>query len=207
MASFYERYWKVKKENTLIDFNWKWPVVKKYIPTDKNNILDFGCGAGEIIKATAKISKNSIFTGVDVSKDALRRAKERFPKSVHLYQVDDGLKLPFKNNSFDFITALDVIEHVYDTDNTFDELGRVLKMGGKILITTPFNGSIKIILFILMGFFDKYFDPIGPHIRFFNPKSLSMILEKRNFEIVNKGYFGRFYPLSRGFYILAKKLG
>lgn len=206
MINFYERYWQVKKENTLIDFNWKWPVVKKFIPTDKNNILDFGCGAGEIIKATAKISKNSIFTGVDVSKDALQRAKKRFPKSVQLHQVNDGSKLPFKKESFNFITALDVIEHVYDTDNTFDELGRVLKKGGKILITTPFNGSLKIILFIILGFFDKYFDPVGPHIRFFNPKSLSMILEKRNFEIVNNGYYGRFYPLSRGFYILAKKL-
>jgi ubiquinone/menaquinone biosynthesis C-methylase UbiE len=205
MGTFYEQYWKNKKKNSLVDFNWKWPAIKKYIPVEKINILDFGCGTGEIIKASIKISNKSTFTGIDISNNAIRRAKKRFDKSVHFYQVEDGAKFPLKSGSFDYITALDVIEHIYDVDKAISELHRVLKKKGKILITTPFNGAVKIILFTLLGYFDKYFDPIGPHIRFFNPRSLSKVLTNHRFNIKKIGYFGRFYPLSRGFYVISQK--
>lgn len=206
MKHYYERYWKIRKDGIMDDFYWKWPKIKHFIPNEVSNILDFGCGSGEIIKQSLKISKKSKFTGIDISKDVLARARRRLPKNTNLIQVGDGERFPIKSRLFNFITALDVIEHVYDVENTITEFNRTLKINGKILISTPFNGAIKILLFTALGYFDRYFNPVGPHIRFFNPKTLCSLLKRHSFKINKIGYYGRFYPLSRGFYILATKM-
>ena len=50
----------------------------------------------------------------------------------------DGKTLPFDNNHFDSIFLSEVCEHLFDVDATFTEINRVLKPGGKVMITMPF---------------------------------------------------------------------
>jgi ubiquinone/menaquinone biosynthesis C-methylase UbiE len=203
MPNFYEKYWKYK-DAFLSDFNLKWPVLSGFIPRDRNIlVVDFGCGNGEILKEIKKINPALKCIGLDVSNEALRQAKEKNP-DVDFFKIEDGEKLPLKDSSIDFVFSSEVIEHIYDTQNAFKELSRILKPGGKALITTPYHGLIKNIILALF-YFDDHFNPTGPHIRFFTQKSLYLLLEDNNFKIIKRGYYGRFYPIPHSIYVLVQK--
>lgn len=202
MKKYYERYWENQEE--LEDFHYKWPAVKKFIPKDKAiKLLDFGCGKGAFISEILKINPKLKITGADISNTAIKSLRKKI-NYLKFVLIKENRKLPFKKGEFDFITALDVIEHVYDTEEILKELRRILKPGGKILISVPYHGLIKNLIISLL-FFEINFDPFGPHIRFFTKKSLVKCLEKTGLKPLETGYFGRFYPLSRGMYILAQK--
>lgn len=201
MKPFYERYWSNRKD--LEDSCYKWQAIKNLIPRDPNlKILDFGCGKGAITEEIIKINPRIYITGVDISSKAINVIKKKI-KTHEFIRINNEQKLPFKSNTFDFILALDVIEHIYDTELILKELQRVLKKNGKILISVPYHGIMKNIILSLF-FFEKVFDPIGPHIRFFTSKSLKKMC--KDFKIIKLGYFGRFWPLWRGMFIFCQKI-
>lgn len=200
---FYEKYW-IREYGCLSDFNLKWPKLKKFISLDKKMIIvDFGCGNGKIIQEMKKINSLAEYIGLDVSAAALKAASVNSP-DCKFYKIEDGGSLPLKNNSADLIFASEVVEHIYDTENAFSEITRILKPGGKLLLTTPYHGLIKNILIAIFAF-DKHFNPVGPHIRFFTKKTLFLLLGKNGFEIEKYGFYGRFYPLFHSIYVLARK--
>lgn len=202
MSKFYEKYWKDKE--VLEDFHYKWPVIKRLIPQEiKISILDFGCGKGKIIDEIVNINHKADITGVDVSNTALNFAKKKF-KKFKFIKIEDGEKLPFNKNSFDFIISSDVLEHVYNTQNVFKELSRVLKPQGRILISVPYNGLIKNTI-ITLFFFEFIFNPRSPHIRFYTKRTLLHEIKSVGLTPVKFGYFGRFYPLSKGMFCLCEK--
>jgi SAM-dependent methyltransferase len=94
------------------------------------HILDVGCGTGGNLEMLEKFGAAE---GVDVSDDALEFCKSKGLK------VHKGLaeKLPFADESFDVVTALDVVEHLDDDIAGLKEMHRVLKSGGKTLIFVP----------------------------------------------------------------------
>lgn len=205
MSLFYDEYWDNCQKGYLGDFSFKWPVIKKFIPTEEGlNILDFGCGIGELAGDIQEINPKSKIFGVDTSEKAIKKARDRF-KNLTFYAVQEEQSLPLETGKIDFILAADVIEHIYSTEKTFLEFVRVLRVGGKILITTPYCGFLKNLL-VTLFWFDLIFDVCGPHIRFYTKKSLIKILKKFGFKIEKFGYYGRFYPFSKGMYVLAIKL-
>lgn len=202
MKKYYERYWDEREE--MGDFKIKWNAVKSNIPIEKGlKFLDFGCGKGLLLEEILKINPSLEATGADVSKTALEFAKKAFPKA-NFIKIEEGEKLPFKNNSFDFILAADVLEHVYDTDLIFSELSRILKPSGKIFISVPYHGMFKNIVISFIGF-DFYFDPRQPHIRFYTKNNLFKMVKENGLTVVSNGYYGRIYPLSHGMYVVCKK--
>jgi 2-polyprenyl-3-methyl-5-hydroxy-6-metoxy-1,4-benzoquinol methylase len=201
---YYEKYWNSLKNRELKDFVYKWPVLSSYISIlTKGTILDFGCGDGKILDEIAKLNPGANLIGTDVSDIAIKEAKKAVPNARYIKICDGGI-IPLKDNSIDFIVALDVIEHVFDTENMFNELARIIKSGGQILISTPFCGFIKNVLIAMIGF-ETVYDPTGPHIRYYTKKSLTRCLTDCGFYPVKWGVFGRFYPISKGMYVLARK--
>jgi SAM-dependent methyltransferase len=93
-------------------------------------ILDVGCGTGANLEMLANFGASE---GVDVSDDALEFCRAKGLK------VHKGLaeKLPFDDQSFDVVTALDVVEHLDDDVAGLKEMHRILKTGGKTLIFVP----------------------------------------------------------------------
>lgn len=201
--NYYERYW--KRKEVLEDFSYKWPVLKPLIPKkDKIKILDFGCGKGKILSEMKMVNSKAEFYAVDVSKKALDFIKRKDLTTV-LKKIDDGGKIPFKDNLFDFIIASDVLEHVYDTENAFAELSRTLKKNGKILISVPYNGLLKRVI-IALFFFDQIYEPSTPHIRSYTKNNILKYLNKNGIKMIKVGYYGRFYPFSSGMFVLGKKI-
>lgn len=93
-------------------------------------ILNIGAGTGGTIPTLEKHGK---VTNVDTSEEAIAFLK----KSGYTVKKIDGKKLPFKDHSFDIITALDVLEHVEDEEKTLKEWTRVLKPDGHLVLTVP----------------------------------------------------------------------
>ncbi|MDQ3180357.1 MAG: class I SAM-dependent methyltransferase [Acidobacteriota bacterium] len=93
-------------------------------------ILDVGCGTGANLEMLANFGTAE---GVDVSDDALEFCRQKGLKA------HKGLaeSLPFADESFDVVTALDVVEHLDDDVAGLKEMNRVLKSGGKTLIFVP----------------------------------------------------------------------
>lgn len=104
--------------------------VSNYAPLLEGEVLDYGCG----LKPYKGLFINSSrYVGVDIENPGHDHSKEE----VDVYY--DGRQLPFADNSFDSIFSSEVLEHVVDLVNSFSEIKRVVKPGGKILLTVPFS--------------------------------------------------------------------
>lgn len=90
-------------------------------------LLDAGCGAGKKIKIIDKIFYRLIIIGIDLSKVSLIYAHKN-NKKAHLL-MGDIENLPIRNESVDYITFFDVLEHLLNLNNTLRESHRVLKNG------------------------------------------------------------------------------
>jgi ubiquinone/menaquinone biosynthesis C-methylase UbiE len=206
MSTFWERKWsKVKdSERDFTNLNSKWPTLSRYIPKKEGIIIvDLGCGDGIVSKEILNINPNARYIGLDVSEVALGIASNRLP-GVEFYKINSDGKLPLENDLADFVFTSEVIEHVYDTEYAFSEMARILKPGGRLLLTTPYHGFFKNLLIVLLGF-DRHFDPTGITIRYFSKKSLFSCLRKVSLKILSYSYFGRFRPFPMSIIVLAEK--
>jgi SAM-dependent methyltransferase len=91
--------------------------------------MDFGCGSKPY---QALFTGVTAYIGVDYNGQGHNHENEQ----IDVYY--DGITIPFEDNSFDSILTNEVLEHIFNLEEIIGELYRVLKPGGKILITTPF---------------------------------------------------------------------
>lgn len=103
---------------------------------DKNmKILDVGCGDGYLLE---QIKENFTFNelyGIDISIRRLNLAKKRLGDGIFLNS--EAEKLPFPDEYFDILLCVEVLEHLSNPLQCIVEMKRVLKSGGKIILTTP----------------------------------------------------------------------
>lgn len=104
-------------------------------PKGATSILDFGCGQGAWTRALSETFPDAKITGVDISMNALRRARKRHAGHGHV--LYDGCRAPFRDGCFGFVFSFHVLEHVYDVDAAIGEVSRLLKPGGHALIIMP----------------------------------------------------------------------
>ena len=150
-------------------------------------LLDVGCGDGTF--ATLVISEYQEVYGVDISSEAVQRAKKR---GVKAFQVNlNSEPLPFEPNYFDTVTCLDVIEHVFDPRVLINEIYRVLEPAGEGVITFPnirFLRCLQSIIFA--GRFPKTSGDSslynGGHLHCFTSKDMEILLENAGFRVLAK---------------------
>lgn len=109
----------------------------EWLPGELGRFLDYGCGpCGLLDKLRHQAAECH---GVDVDADKIHDAAARFP-GFHLHTIDLSGEAPYPDSFFDTVAAVEVIEHVPDERRTLSELSRLLKPGGRLLITTPHRG-------------------------------------------------------------------
>ena len=132
------------KNNTIDDKNFKLDVraridsrllyISKFIGNEPGSrILDLGCRNGELQKY---LKKNLEYYGVDLVEEY-----KTYIKNYFIFDITNT-KYPFKNDFFDYIYIGEVLEHVSNFFHVFEEAHRILKFGGKLIITVPNNFHI-----------------------------------------------------------------
>jgi SAM-dependent methyltransferase len=141
-----------------------------------DRVLDLGCGEGGFA-AMAGAAGAARTVGAEVSEAALSRAAALHPElDLRLVPIDGPL--PFADAEFDLIWASEVIEHVADTAVWLSEVRRVLAARGRLLLTTPAHGRLR----LLIGGIERYSDPLGDHLHLYTAASLRGLLVGFGFE-------------------------
>jgi len=126
-------------------------------------VLDIACGTGfgcdMMREAGAKL-----VVGADITFEAVRTASRYFNSRFTRFVQANGITLPFKERSFDVVTSFETLEHIYEYQTFLKEVRRVLRDGGRLLLSTP-NAVIT----------NHY--PRNPfHVREFTPAELHELL-------------------------------
>ena len=109
--------------------------IEKHAPYEK--VLDFGCGSGVMLSFLAKHSQR--VTAMDIDLVPLDRVKKYIPLAENI-QVLDANQVSISQmtpKSLDLINALDVLEHVDDLRGTLSDLLKLLKPGGRLVVSGP----------------------------------------------------------------------
>jgi len=143
-------------------------------------VLDLGCGAGRFVAALRDAGCDPV--GVEIAEGALARARANAPGADLRLLEDDG-SLPLDHGSVDLVWCSEVLEHVADTAHLLLEVRRVLRPGGRLLVTVPSHGRLKAARISLTRF-ESHFDPLGQHLRFYTRRSLAATLRHAGFDEV-----------------------
>ena len=154
-------------------------------PMVGDKILDIGCGRGEIVKECT--GKGAYAVGIDYSQDAVKIAKQNGNR--YIFRAG-ATHLPFANETFNKILLMEVIEHLDagDINSCLQEIKRVLKKGGYLIVTTP-NSWNKVLLFLvkllhLISIKIRWMSRDDPyHINIQNPIRLRNLLKKHDFKV------------------------
>jgi SAM-dependent methyltransferase len=132
-------------------------------------VLDLGAGEGRFTAELAGAGTRVV--GVEIAETALRRARVAHPDIDFRLTPVEG-PLPFADGSFDLVWASEVIEHVADTARWLSEVRRVLAPGGRLLLTTPSHGRVR----LLLGGIEVFSEPLGDHLHLYSRASLAELL-------------------------------
>ena len=144
----------------------------------KKKILEIGSGQGFHAYLLSK-NKNNNVLGIDLSKEDVEISKKRYPNIK--FRAMSAEKLIFKDRYFDEIYAMDVLEHVNNLQKTLDEISRVLKIGGKVIINIPHYKSEKWLLSIRPSYFKEIH-----HVRVFKEDELDKLMKEKKFITLKK---------------------
>lgn len=158
---------------------------------DHPAILDMGCGTGCTV---GFLEQYGTVTALDVSMQAIQYCREQ--GLSRLCQAD-GSCLPFASESFDLVTALDLLEHLDDETEGLRELSRVLRSGGRVLLSVP-----------AFMFLWSDFDRFSGHRRRYSKEELKCKVEQAGFEVTKLSYFNTIlFPIVWGVRVVKNLLG
>jgi SAM-dependent methyltransferase len=178
----------------LIDIvvNEKLKKIKSLLDGFEGSVLDVACGS---CWTTSLFEKNSVkLYGIDECDNALEIAKSKnyIAKKVDLNEE----KIPYEADFFDLALCIDIIEHTIYPENILQEVKRVLRKGGHVIVSVPNIASWFNRLLLLFGFYpwsvestgimelgDVFYHATSGHMRTYTKKSINSLLRRLGFEI------------------------
>jgi SAM-dependent methyltransferase len=154
-------------------------------------ILDLGCGDGAAAEVAVRHNPGHRVVGLDWSASALARARR-----LGLIVIRAGVDppgLPFAAETADVVIMSELIEHLVDTDSALDEVFRVLRPGGSLLLSTPnlaawYNRGLLALgvqpVFSevsLRGVYGRPGHQVAGHLHLFTRRALVQLLTARGF--------------------------
>lgn len=154
----------------------------KFVDNNWKTMLDLGCG--DAVSSAPLYDRVKDIYCADTSPVALERVLKR--NLDNLYPIlASGYQLPFPNNFFDGIFSIFVVEHIRNPEKMLNEIHRILKPNGQLIISTDSKYYYKYFRFPLgwvKGNFNiRKNDPT--HVNLMTPKQMRYLLKKTNFKI------------------------
>ena len=182
-----------------------------------------GCGDGSLL-ALARASKFNEVHGLDVAEPVVERARRTCERilgnlnGVTIQRADLDEPLPYANGYFDAVTAIAVIEHIFDPYFTVREISRLVRAGGQLVMEVPNLVWLPRRLDVLLGRLPVTGDEEGwdgGHLHYFTFAAVRSLLTEFRFSIQYMGSTGIFprvrnvYPtlLGGNVFVIAQKLG
>ncbi len=139
-------------------------------------VIDIGCGVGEFCE-----SLRSFNFDVVAADGNLGQAKTVHELGFPIIVSNFEYNLPYKSDTFHLVTTLEVIEHLIRPEHFLNEIYRVLKPGGFMVLSTPNFLFYQRRLWYLFG---HDLDGEGIHLRFFTPRKLRNLIDKIGFSFL-----------------------
>jgi SAM-dependent methyltransferase len=143
--------------------------------------LDVACGPGTFL---GTLSGPGHSVGLDVAAAQIEFARRKYAAPHRSFQLMQPGVLPAADASVDVVTMIELVEHLTPDDSAtlLAEVRRVLRPGGRLILTTPNYGALWPLLEILVNRFGKI-DYSGQHIAPFRKKTLRSLLDDCGFHI------------------------
>jgi len=172
------------------DHEYTLPAIISLLPPGSLKILDAGCGNGYIASRLAGLGH--AVTGIDVSTDGIRLARNEYPGvRYEICSVYDPLDEIVQD--VDVVVASEVIEHLYAPQRFLENVRTVIRSGGSLILTTPYHGYLKNLALSVFNKWDGHHTVAweGGHIKFFSEKTLASMLAECGFSNVVFNNAGR----------------
>ncbi len=131
-ANYYENNEDYLSRLSGIDTSFYNKYISEIVKAKPVRFLDIGCGSGAVVNAITQFGISSF--GVDISSNFIAQCKEKCKGTFKIY---DGVQIPFDNEFFDVVGSFTVLEHVEKPMELLDDMVRVLKPGGTLIVACP----------------------------------------------------------------------
>jgi ubiquinone/menaquinone biosynthesis C-methylase UbiE len=156
-------------------------VIRRYAPAGgARRILEVGAGPGNFAACLERWFPESNLTALDLEGELVRYAAARVPSAAFIRASSE--QIPLASNSFDVVSALQVIEHFESPEKFLSEVARVLRPGGLFLMATPNTRGIGA---RLLG--DKWQGIRGDHVSLRDPEEWRNTISRSGFECLSDG--------------------
>ena len=192
-ANSMERYYQQRKMRFLYDS------IKIVTNDNPDKIADSGAGEGIFLDIAKSFNQSIATIGLDIASEHCKTIN----KKGHYSICGDAENLPIEDNSLDAVFLLDVIEHFFDA-KVLDEIYRILKVGGMLLLSTPnkygiyeykewvyFGMHLKGIFNSLRGKPRSYFPY---HVNLYSKREIVRTLETHGFSVETVNTMGFCLP-------------
>jgi SAM-dependent methyltransferase len=154
----------------------KFETVYKYLDGDLGQVADVGCGPGVFLPYLCSHADKVL--AVDGDAAALGRVRARYRKNANLECLASLVNtLPFSDGQLDTVLFLEVLEHLTDDSGGLREIHRVLRPGGKLVLSVPVPpGEIN------------EDDPWGHKREGYTSEQIALLLEANGFEILARSF-------------------
>jgi ubiquinone/menaquinone biosynthesis C-methylase UbiE len=164
-------------------------------------ILDLGMGEGDLLAMCKQNKMFKQFYGIELSPTILKKAHKNIKRktgdltNVVLKYADLNSRLSFKPKSFDTITMIAVMEHIFDPYFAMAEIKRLIKKNGIFVIEVPNIAWFPRRFALLFGKLPETAQEEGwdgGHLHYFTFEATKELIEKYGFEVVYMGSSGIF---------------
>jgi ubiquinone/menaquinone biosynthesis C-methylase UbiE len=195
--SYYETYWATGKNTFSGDKQGYAENFRRWMQAELGDlppnspVLEVGCGDASFTKELARYSPD--VTAIDISSAQIAENNKRFA-GIKFLQHDVAEQFPFAADSFEVVWCSEVLEHLFDPAFALREMYRIMKPGGRLMVTVPYHGRFKNVLIALFKW-DEHFVPSNPHIRFYTKQTLGRLAAQAGFSAVQMKTCGMGIPL------------
>ncbi|TAN41503.1 MAG: ubiquinone/menaquinone biosynthesis methyltransferase [Nitrospirae bacterium] len=183
--------------SACLDIWWRRRMVGKLAPSKDMLVLDLATGTGD--SASGILGKGARVVGFDLSLNMLARAKQKIRNPIYQLAAGTVYSLPFRTGTFDGLTCAFGIRNMHETAKALDEIFRVMKKGGRIVllefsmprsfIRVPYSFYLKRVMPAIAAMFserDAYLYLAESIEAFHSPEELCRLIEGTGFTVCKK---------------------